>query len=139
MYLYLFNDHTALTVSDHEPTITVDPPCAGVLEIEGIRFPIEAGGTPTPRLPELIGCVNVTFTDKRGVRYTVISPRMTGGYPYSAVDFVKEYVGLRVGVDRLERQFENLSAGLRAMQAEFRPNALGFLTHNNKNTEEKKS
>lgn len=137
MKIYLFNDHTAMAVNDHAPTVTVDPPCAGVLEIEGQAFPVEAAGTPTPRLPELIGCVCAVFTDHRGVRYTVISPRMTGGYAYSAVDLIKEYVGLRVGLDRMERQYEALAASLRATQAEFHPNALGFLTHNNRNTEEK--
>lgn len=136
MKIYLLFDKTALLVDDHAPTVTVEPPTSGTLEIEGIRCKVEAKGTPAPVLDDLIGHVFVIFEDRRGVCYVGIRPHVKDKTVYSAVDFASEYVKLRVHVDELERRVEKLTEGYHALAAEFKHNALGFLTENTRKMEE---
>ena len=135
MKIHLLRDHTALLVDDGKPTVSVEPFAVGTLEVEGHPFNIGARGTPNPCLPELIGCAHVSFTDGRGVRYVGIRPRFVKGIPYSAIDFTGEYVNLRIRMDALERQVENIAKELHALAAENKHNALGMITKNTRKTE----
>lgn len=135
MKIHLFLDHTALLVDDHKPTVTVEPAAAGTLEIEGHAFAVALKGSPVPVLPDAAGHARVVFTTERGVRYVGIRPRLSEGTPYSAVDFVSEYIRMRVHLDDLERQMDRLAAGQRAILSDRRHNALGMLTHNTKKKE----
>lgn len=135
MKIHLFLDHTALLVDDHKPTVTVEPAAAGTLEIEGRVFDVTPAGSPVPVLPDAAGHARVVFTTARGIRYVGIRPRLREGTPYSAVDFVTEYIRMRVHLDDLERQVDRLAAAQRAIIADTRHNALGMLTHNTKKKE----
>ena len=134
MKICLFIDRTALLVNDHLDHVTIEPPCRGVLEVEGETFTIE-NGSPVPALPELIGHVRVLFTTEGGPRYVGIRTYMDKGIPASHIDYAAAYVPLRMKLDELERQVDQLAKAYHALAAETRHDALGFLTHNTKKQE----
>ena len=136
MKIYLFMDHTAYLVDDKKPTVTVEPACGGVLEVEGRRYAVAASGASVIRpLHDLVGQVRVTFTTEGGDRYTGVRPYMAEGIPCSRVDYAAEYAGVRIHLDEMERQVEKLTAAYHALSAETKHDALGFLTHNTKKRE----
>lgn len=135
MKIYLFLDRTALFVDDKQPTVTVEPACAGALEIEGRRYAVAASGTRLPPIPGLIGKVKAAFITDKGDRYEGVQPYMASGLPCSRVDYVTAYANLRAHVDELERQVDLLTEGYHALSADTKRDALGFLTHNTKKRE----
>ncbi len=134
MKIYLFIDHTALFLDDKKPTVTVEPACTGVLEIDGQAFRVENGGL-FPALRELIGHVRVAFTPEGGPRYIGIKPHMKEGVPVSRVDYAAEYIPMRIKMDALERQLDKLARAYHELSAAMKHDALSFLTHNTKKTE----
>ena len=134
MKIYLLMDHTALLVNDHKDTVRIEPVCTGLLEIEGKAFPLE-NGSLTPKLPDLIGHVRVIFTTNTGARYVGICPHMDAGVAVSRIDYAAAYVPMRLKIDELERQVDNLARQLHEVSAQNKRDALGFLTHNTKKTE----
>ena len=136
MKICLLLDHTALLMDDKKPTVTVEPSCTGVLEIEGRRYAVDVSGkTPFHPLHELTGQVQVTYTARGGCRYEGVNPHMIEGVPCSRVDYAAEYARLRIHQDEMERQIEKLTEYYHKLRAESVHDALGFLTHNTRNTE----
>ena len=136
MKIYLFIDHTALLVDDKKLTVTTEPACDGMLEIEGRRYAVAAKGTSVIRpLHDIVGQVRVAFTTESGARYVGVTPYMAEGVPVSRVDYATMYAGVRMHLDELERQVDKLTAEYHAFSAENKHDALGFLTHNTKHTE----
>lgn len=136
MHIYLMLDHTALLEDDHRPTITVEPACAGVLEIEGASLRVDPTGTVLPPIRDKIGHVRVIFTTDRGVTYTAIRPHIVDGVPVSRPDYAVEYARLLIRTDQLAREVERLTEELHKLSADSKHDALGFIiNHNIKHTE----
>lgn len=136
MKICLLLDHTALLTDDHRPTITVEPACGGVLEIEGHPLRVAPTGTVLPPIRDKIGHVRVIFTSDRGVTYTAIHPHVVGGVPVSRPDYAAEYPKLLIRTDQLAREVERLTEELHRLSADSKHDALGFIiNHNIKHTE----
>lgn len=127
MKLMLLNRHEALAVRDGKDTVTVCPPCSGMLTVDGKNFPIAAEGTPTPHVTGVIGYVKAVFVDERGIRYPVINPHIKDEAPYSAVDFTKGYYDMIRQIDELAREIERLTQEVLDLRAQIEPDALGHL------------
>ena len=134
MKIQLLADRTALLLDDSRGTVSIEPACEGVLEIEGKKFPL-CNGSPVPRNPELIGHVRVVFTPTGGVRHVGINPHMKDGGPVSRIDYPAAYLPMRLTLDELERQVAKLARAVHTLVADRKKNALGFLHHNTKNKE----
>ena len=127
MKIYLLRNHTALIEDDRKPTVTVSPPYAGTLTVEGIDYPIAPEGTPTPRISGVIGYVKAYYTDSLGIRYPVINPHIKNETVCSMVDFSKGYYQLVGYVDSIARETEKIRQDLRETAALVKPNSLGHL------------
>ena len=127
MKIYLLNDHTAYLEDDKTDTVTVmgGETETGCLIIEGDSFPVRNGDEGLPRCPELIGHVRAHYTDARGVRWKIISPRMIHGTPYSAVD--RNTLSLRLLIDKQAREIERLTRELLDVRGQIQPDALGHM------------
>lgn len=134
MKIRLFNDRTALLLRDGKQQITVEPACAGTLEIEGRKVPVKNGTVFMP-MHDLIGHVRVIFTAESGSKYVGIRPLMAEGIPVSRPDYEADYAAIRIHVDDLERQVDKLAEALHRLSAEEKHDALGFLTSNTKKQE----
>ena len=108
-------------------TVTVSPPYAGTLTVEGIDYPIDPAGTPTPRITGVIGYVKAYYTDSLGIRYTIINPHIKNETVCSMVDFSKGYYELVGYVDTIARENEQLRQDLRETAALVKPNSLWHL------------
>ena len=135
MKIYLFLDRTALFIDDKQPTVTVEPACAGALEIEGRRYAVAASGTRLPIIPGLNGSVKASFITDKGDRYEGIQTYMASGVPWSRIDYATSYANTRIHLDELERQVDKLTESYHALMSEIQRDALGFLTHNTKRKE----
>lgn len=127
MKIYLLRNHTALIEDERRTTVTVSPPYAGTLTVEGIDYPIAPEGTPTPRISGVIGYVKAYYTDSLGIRYPVINPHIKNETVCSMVDFYKGYYQLVGYVDSIARENEQLRQDLRETAAMVKPNSLGHL------------
>ena len=127
MKIHLLLNHTALIEDDRKPTVTVSPPYAGTLTVEGTEYPINPEGTPTPRITGVIGYVKAYYTDSLGIRYPVINPHIKNETVCSMVDFSKGYFELVGYVDTIARENEQLRQDLRETAALVQPNSLGHL------------
>ena len=127
MKIYLRLDHSALIEYDRKPTVTVSPPYAGTLTVEGIDYPINPEGTPTPRISGVIGYIKAYYTDHLGIRYHVVNPHIKNETVCSMVDFSKGYFELVGYVDTIARENEQLRQDLRETAALVKPNSLGHL------------
>ena len=127
MTINLLLNHTALIEDDRKPTVTVSPPYAGTLTVEGIDYPIDPAGTPTPRITGVIGYVKAYYTDSLGIRYTIINPHIKNETVCSMVDFSKGYYELVGYVDTIARENEQLRQDLRETAALVKPNSLWHL------------
>jgi hypothetical protein len=127
MKIYLLNDHTAYLIDDKAERVTVvnGETEAGVLHVEGERFPVRNGEEGLPRLPELIGHVRAHYTDARGIRWRILHPRMVHGVPYSAVD--GSTLELRLLIDGQAREIERLTRELLDLRGQIEPDALGHM------------
>lgn len=134
MKIQLLADRTALLLDDRRGTVSIEPACEGVLELEGEFLPLRTG-SPVPRNPELIGHVRVVFTPTGGVRHVGINPHMKDGVPVSHIDYTAAYLPMRLKIDELERQVDKLASAVHTLEADRKKNALGFLHHNTKNKE----
>lgn len=134
MKIQLLADRTALLLDDRRGTVSIEPECEGVLELEGKKFPLRTG-SPVPRNPELIGHVRVVFTPTGGVRHVGINPHMMDGVPVSRIDYTAAYLPMRLKIDELERQVDKLARAVHTLEADRKKNALGFLHHNTKKKE----
>lgn len=135
MHVHLLHNHTALIEDDRKPTVTVSPPYAGTLTVEGIDYPIAPEGTPTPRISGVIGYVKAYYTDSLGIRYPVINPHIKNETVCSMVDFSKGYYELIGYVDTLAREIERLTQELLDLRAQIEPDALGHITNGGKQNE----
>jgi hypothetical protein len=132
----LLLDHTALLMDDNNPTVTVEPACSGVLEIEGHPMRVAPTGTVLSPIRDKIGHVRVIFTSDRGVTYTAIRPHIVDGVPVSRPDYAVEYPKLLIRTDQLAREVERLTEELHRLSADRKHDALGFIiNHNIKHTE----
>ena len=127
MKIHLRLDYTALIEDDRKPTVTVSPPYAGTLTVEGIDYPINPEGTPTPRISGVIGYVKAYYTDSLGIRYPVINTHIKNETVCSMVDLSKGYFELVGYVDTIARENEQLRQDLRETAALVQPNSLGHL------------
>ena len=127
MHIHLLLNHTALIEDDRKPTVTVSPPYAGTLTVEGTEYPITPEGTPTPRISGVIGYVKAYYTDSLGIRYPAINPHMKNETVCSMVDFSRGYYELVGYVDSIARENEQLRQDLRETAALVKPNSLGHL------------
>lgn len=135
MKIYLFLDRTALFVDDKQPLVTVEPACAGALEIDGRRYAVASSGTRLPPIPGLNGNVRAAFITEKGDRYEGVQTYMADGKPWSRIDYATAYATTRIHLDELERQVDKLTEGYHALMSENKHDALGFLTHNTKKRE----
>lgn len=136
MKLHLLLDHTALLEDDEKETITTQPECSGVLEIEGRPTRVPVTGAPFVPDKTLVGHVRVLFTTDKGVVYKGIRPYAENGIPVSKPDYTKDYKIVRLQLDTLQRELERLTAEMHELSAACRHDALGFiLEHNTKHTE----
>jgi hypothetical protein len=133
--IHLLLNHTALVEDDRKPTVTVSPPYAGTLTVEGIDYPIAPEGTPTPRISGVIGYVKAYYTDSLGIRYPVINPHIKNETVCSMVDFSKGYFELVGYVDTLAREIERLTQELLDLRAQIEPDALGHITNGGEQNE----
>jgi hypothetical protein len=129
MKIHLQLNHTALIEDDRKPTVTVSPPYAGTLTVEGTEYPINPEGTQTPRISGVIGYVKAYYTDSLGIRYPVINPHIKNETVCSMVDFSKGYFELVGYVDTLAREIERLTQELLDLRAQIEPDALGHITN----------
>ena len=127
MHIHLLLNHTALAEDDRKPTVTVSPPYAGTLTVDGTEYPIAPEKTPTPRISGVIGYVKAYYTDSLGIRYPVIPPHIKNETVCSMVDFSKCYYQLVDYVDSIARENEQLRQDLRETAALVKPNSLGHL------------
>ena len=127
MKIHLLRNHTALIEDDRKPIVTVTPPYAGTLTVEGINYPINPEGTQTPRISGVIRYVKAYYTDSLGIRYPVINPHIKNETVCSMVDFSKGYYELVGYVDSIARENEQLRQDLRETAALVKPNSLGHL------------
>lgn len=127
MNIRLLLKHAALIEDDRKPTVTVSPPYAGTLTVEGIDYPINPEGTPTPRISGVIGYVKAYYTDSLGIRYPVINPHIKNETVCSMVDFSKGYFEMAGYVDTLAREIERLTQELLDLRAQVEPDALGHI------------
>ena len=127
MKIILLLDHNALIEDDRKPIVTVSPPYAGTLTVEGIDYPINPEDTPTPHIQGVIGYVKAYYTDSLGIRYPVINPHIKNETVCSMVDFSKGYFELVGYVDTIARENEQLRQDLRETAALVQPNSLGHL------------
>lgn len=127
MKIHLLRNPAALIEDDRKPTVTVYPPYAGILTVEGIDYPINPEGTPTPRISGVIGYVKAYYTDHLGIRYPVINPHIKNETVCSMVDFSKGYFDLVGYVDSIARETEKIRQDLRETAALVKPNSLGHL------------
>ena len=132
MKIHLRPNHAALVEDDRKPTVTVSPPYAGTLTVEGIDYPIAPEGTPTPRISGVIGYVKAYYTDHLGIRYPVVNPHIKNETVCSMVDFSKGYYELVGYVDTLAREIERLTQELLDLRAQIEPDALGHITNGGK-------
>ncbi|MBP3667195.1 MAG: hypothetical protein J6K29_09100 [Clostridia bacterium] len=135
MKITLLLNHTALIEDDRKPTVTVSPPYAGTLTVEGIDYPIAPEGTPTPRITGVIGYVKAFYTDSLGIRYPVINPHIKNETVCSMVDFSKGYFEMVGYVDTLAREIEQLTQELLDLRAQIEPDALGHIIDGGNNSE----
>ena len=127
MKITLLLNHTALIEDDRKLTVTVTPPYAGKLTVEGIDYPISPEKTPTPRITGVIGYVKAYYTDHLGIRYPAINPHIKNETVCSMVDFSKGYFDLVGYVDTIARENEKIRQDLRETAALVEPNSLGHL------------
>ena len=134
MKIHLLIDRKALLVDDKQTKVTIEPDGEGTLEIEGFSFPIKSG-SEIPRMTDIIGNVTVVFISQKGVRYKAIRTRMKEGIPYSYIDYISEYIQMRIKMDQMERRLDILAEEYHKLSANNKRDALGFLTHNTKHEE----
>lgn len=127
MKIHLRLDHIALIEDDRKPTVTVSPPYAGTLTVEGIEYPIAPEGTQTPHITGVIGYVKAYYTDHLGIRYHVINAHIKNETVCSMVDFSKGYFELVGYVDSIARENEQLRQDLRETAALVKPDSMGHL------------
>ena len=135
MHIHLLLNHTALIEDDRKPTVTVSPPYAGTLTVEGTEYPINPEGTPTPSISGVIGYVKAYYTDHLGIRYPVINPHIKNETVCSMVDFSKGYFELVGYVDTLAREIERITQELLDLRAQIEPDALGHITNGGEQNE----
>lgn len=133
MKINLLLTHEMLITDDHLDVVNIQPPHEGVLLAGDARFCLE-NGSPVPKVPNC-GRLRVSFITSKGVGYAAISPIVKDGILYSEVDFIQGYTALRIYIDELERRMESLAVRVRALEAMMKPDALGFMIHNTRNTE----
>ena len=127
MHIHLRLNHTALIEDDRKPIVTVSPPYAGTLTVEGIDYPINPEGTQTPRITGVIGYVKAYYTDSLGIRYPVVNPHIKNETVCSMVDFSQGYFEMVGYVDTLVREIEQLTQELLDLRAQVEPDALGHI------------
>lgn len=127
MIIHLLLNHTALIEDDRKPTVTVSPPYAGTLTVEGADYPINPEGTPTPRIQGVIGYVKAYYTDALGIRYPITNPHIKNETVCSMVDFSKGFFEMVGYVDSIARENEKIRQDLRETAAMVKPNSLRHL------------
>lgn len=128
MNLLLLNRHEALAVMDGKDTVTVSHACDGVLTVCGRDYKIKHGGKMPAIEPNTNPSVKACFTTARGIRYTILSPRVDKHGFYSRLDPYEQIMKQRIMIDELEKGIENLTEELLNLRASIRWDSLGFIT-----------
>ncbi len=136
MELLLLNRHEAMAVMDGKDTVTVSPVCEGTLTVCGRDYDIKNGGKMPAVETNTNPSVKACFTTDRGIRYTILSPRVDKHGFYSRLDPYEQIGKQRIMIDELEKRIENLTEDLLALRASIRYDSLGFIITNE--TEENK-
>lgn len=136
MELILLNRHEAIAVIDGKDTVNVSPICDGVLTVCGRDYKITNGEKMPGIEPNTNPSVRACFTTDRGIRYTILSPRVDKHGFYSRLDPYEQIMKQRLMIDELEKKIETLTEELLKIRASIRYDALGFIIPNE--TEEKR-
>lgn len=128
MELILLNRHEALAVMDGKGTVAVSPACNGTLTVCGRDYKIKHGGKMPDIEPNTNPSVKACFTTERGIRYTILSPRVDKHGFYSRLDPYEQIMKQRLMIDELEKRIENLYEALNDLRASIRWDSLGFIT-----------
>ena len=136
MELILLNRHEALAVMDGKDTVAVSPACNGTLTVCGSDYKIKHGGKMPDIEPNTNPTVKACFTTERGIRYTILSPRVDKHGFYSRLDPYEQIMKQRLMIDELEKGIEKLTEELLKLRASIRYDALGFIITNETEDEE---
>ena len=136
MELILLNRHEALAVMDGKDTVAVSPACNGTLTVFGRDYKIKHGGKMPDIEPNTNPSVKACFTTERGIRYTILSPRVDKHGFYSRLDPYEHIARQRLMIDEVEKQMENLTEQVLALRASIRYDSLGFILTNETEDEE---
>lgn len=128
MRIILMNHHEAIVVKDGKDTVTVSPARDGVLTVCGRDYGIKNGGKKPAVEPNTNPSVKACFTTDRGIRYTILSPRVDKHGFYSRLDPYEQIMKQRIMIDKLEKSIENINEDLNALRASIRWDSLGFIT-----------
>lgn len=127
MNLLLLNRHEAMAVMDGKDTATVSPAFDGVLTVCGRDYKITHGGKMPAVEPNTNPAVKACFTTERGIRYTILSPRVDKHGFYSRLDPYEQIMKQRIMIDELEKGIEKLTEELLNLRASIKYDALGFI------------
>lgn len=130
MELILLNRHEAMAVRNEKDTVAVSPACNGTLTVCGRDYKIENGGKMPAVEPNTNPSVKACFTTERGIRYTILSPRVDKHGFYSRLDPYEQIMKQRLMIDELEKRIENMTEDLLALRASIRYDSLGFIITN---------
>jgi hypothetical protein len=127
MKIYLANHHEAVIVNDRKKTVSIEPAAEGVLVVNGLEYPIKAGGDAPDFRQETAAHVNAVFIKDGGVAYAVLSPRLYRGELTTHIDPYAYAIECRLHLDRLEKELEALRDELRHHIGTDRKAAMDFL------------
>lgn len=136
MKLILLNRHEAMAVRDGKDKVNILPPCGGVLTAGGQDYKIKHGGKMPDIEPNTNPSVKACFTTDRGIRYTILSPRVDKHGFYSRLDPYEHIARQRLMIDEVEKQMESLTEQVLALRASIRYDSLGFILTNETEDEE---
>lgn len=136
MELILLNRHEAMAIRNGKDTVAVSPACNGTLTVCGRGYKIENGGKMPAVEPNTNPSVKACFTTERGIRYTILSPRVDKHGFYSRIDPYEQIMKHRIMIDELEKKTETLTEELLKLRASIKYDALGFIIPNE--TEDKR-
>ena len=130
MKLILLNRHEAMAVKDGKSTVTLLPPCNGILTVNGQDYDIKHRGEMPILEPNTNPSVKACFTTEQGIRYTILSPKIDKHGFYSRIDPYEHIARQRLMIDEVEKQIENLNEQLLSLRASIRYDSLGFILTN---------
>ncbi len=136
MKIILMNHHEALILDDREKAVTVEPMTDGTLTVNGKDYAVSHGGdAPTFDVVEN-PTAKAAFTTAKGIRYTVLAPRIEKGNLVSRLDPWTSAIKHRLMIDGLEKELEAARRDHRDLSGRIRYDALGFIITNTNDKED---